>query len=184
MPRPDSRIALLLLAWWWMQAVHELGHVLAAVGLDRHVSGVDWLPWGLSFTQIESLPAPAPVVWAGLLCGAALPMFIWGLVRWRWPGQAHWWRFFAGFCLSANGAYALGGSLSPMGDVGDLLALGVPAWQPGVLGTLLLIGGLALWHGQGPRFASVTPAQSRRLWLLAAATAGLMVLLHPVIAPR
>ncbi len=179
-----TMLAVLLLCWWWMQAVHELGHVLAAVALKRSVVGVDWLPWGLSYTQIEPVPSPAAVTWAGMICGAMLPVGVWILVRWSWPSQEHWWRFFAGFCLSANGAYALGGSLAPMGDVADLLALGVPAWQPGVLGAVFLLAGLALWHGQGQCFARVTPVQTRRIWLLAGATALLMVLLHPFLAPR
>ena len=70
-----------------------------------------------------------------------------------WGGN-HWaeLRFFAGFCLIANGAYLSAGSFGRVGDAGALLDLGTPLGLMigGGLGCVVI--GLTLWHRLGPQF--------------------------------
>ena len=61
-------------------------------------------------------------------------------------------RFFAGFCLVANGVYLGVGSFEGVGDAGDLLRYGAPRWQLIAFGLVCVPPGLALWHGLGPHF--------------------------------
>jgi hypothetical protein len=61
-------------------------------------------------------------------------------------------RFFAGFCLIANGCYVGAGVLDPVGDARELLRNGAAAWQLGLYGLLTVPAGLYLWHGQGKYF--------------------------------
>jgi hypothetical protein len=61
-------------------------------------------------------------------------------------------RFFAGFCLAANGLYLAVGSLTDAGDAGDLLELGAPMWSLWLFGVAATAAGLYLWHGLGPSF--------------------------------
>jgi hypothetical protein len=61
-------------------------------------------------------------------------------------------RFFAGFCLIANGAYLGVGSFDGVGDAGDLLRHGAPVWQLWVFGLMCVPTGLWLWHGLGAHF--------------------------------
>jgi hypothetical protein len=63
-------------------------------------------------------------------------------------------RWFAGFCLIANGAYLAGGSFMPGGgeDAGVLLANGAAQWQLLAFGVPAVAAGLYLWHGLGPHF--------------------------------
>ena len=58
-------------------------------------------------------------------------------------------RFFTGFCLIANGAYLVFGTPGRIGDCGDLLRVGTPAWQLFVGGSVALAAGLACWHRLG-----------------------------------
>ena len=61
-------------------------------------------------------------------------------------------RFFAGFCLVANGIYIGVGSFDRIGDCGDLLRHSAPIWHLWVFGALAAPAGLWLWHRQGPHF--------------------------------
>jgi hypothetical protein len=63
--------------------------------------------------------------------------------------------FFAGFCLIANGAYLAIGLLDGIGDAGDLVANGAPAWSLIAFGAVTIPAGLWLWHGLGPRLGFV-----------------------------
>jgi len=76
-------------------------------------------------------------------------------------------RFFAGFCLIANGAYIGFGSFEGVGDAGDLLRLGI---LPPILwgfGLLTIPTGFLVWHGAGagfgfgPHAKTLDPAASR-----------------------
>ena len=66
-------------------------------------------------------------------------------------------RFFAGFCLIANGAYLGVGSVLGSGDCGELLRQGSPVWVLRVFGAVAVPMGFWLWSGQGPNFGSGTP---------------------------
>ena len=61
-------------------------------------------------------------------------------------------RFFAGFCLVANGLYIAIGTLDRVGDSGELLRHGTGAWQLWLFGAVTAPLGLWLWHRQGVHF--------------------------------
>ena len=71
------------------------------------------------------------------------------LLRARWTYLV---RFFAGFCLVANGVYLSVGSFEGLGDAGDLLRHGAPRWALLAFGLACVPCGLFLWHGLGPHF--------------------------------
>ena len=139
-------------SWLAMQAVHECGHVLAAVATGGEIQKVVLHPLALSRTDVTPNPHPLMVVWAGPVFGSVVPLGAWALVRCLcWP-HVFLWRFFAGFCLVSNGVYLVGGSFARGADPGNLMRLGMP--QPvlicvGVVGALC---GFWLWHRQGHHF--------------------------------
>lgn len=135
-----------------MQAVHELGHVVAAAFTGGHVAEVVLHPATISYTRLNSNPHPLFVVWMGPLVGVGLPLAALAVTRWwELPG---WFlvQFFAGFCLVANGAYLAFGSFGRIGDAGDLLRYGTPIWLLWLFGIVTIPTGLWLWNGLGPHF--------------------------------
>jgi len=140
------------LCWLGMQVVHEVGHVAAAWATGGTVQRVVLHPLAISRTDVRPNPHPIVERASGAVIGTLLPMLAGTLHhRLRWPG-AYLTRFFAGFCLVANGAYLLAGSVARIGDAGDLLRLGMPAWPMGLFGAVTIPAGLWLWHGLGPHF--------------------------------
>jgi hypothetical protein len=148
-----TRIAsALALCWLGMQIVHEFGHVLAAWGSGEEVYRVVLHPLTISRTDTSHDRHPLLVVWGGPLVGVAFPvaaLAATGLIRPRWSYLP---RFFAGFCLIANGAYLGVGSFGDVGDAGELLRYGGPRWALVTFGLVCVPAGLLLWHGLGPRF--------------------------------
>jgi hypothetical protein len=145
-------ISTLALCWLGMQVVHEVGHVLGAWISGEEVYRVVLHPLAISRTDTSHERHPLLVIWAGPLLGVLLPvapLAAMGLIRPRWRYLP---RFFAGFCLIANGAYLGVGSFGGVGDAGDLLRYGAPRWAPIVFGLVGVPAGLSLWHGLGPRF--------------------------------
>jgi hypothetical protein len=139
-------------SWLGMQAIHECGHVLAAVVTGGRVERVVLHPLTISRTDLADNPHPLPVVWAGPAFGAAAPLLLWSAAAWaRLPG-AFVLRFFAGFCLLANGLYVGVGSFDGIGDCGEMLKHGSSPWQLWLFGALTVPLGLWLWHRQGPHF--------------------------------
>ena len=61
-------------------------------------------------------------------------------------------RFFAGFCLLANGLYIGIGSFDRVGDCGEMLRHGSALWQVWLFGAVTAPVGLWLWHRQGLHF--------------------------------
>ncbi len=144
--------ATLLGSWLGMQAVHEAGHFLAALLTGGRVSRVVLNPLAISRTDLAENPRPLAVVWAGPVVGAALPALAWALAaRLRMPG-AFVLRFFAGFCLVANGLYIGLGSFGHVGDCGEMLRHGSPPWSLWLFGAFAAPAGLWLWNGQGHHF--------------------------------
>jgi len=144
--------ATLVGSWLGMQAVHELGHVLGAWWTGGQVLRVVLHPLSISLTDLSHNPAPAVVVWAGPLVGILLPLWTWALAALvRIPG-AFVLRFFAGFCLVANGLYIGLGSFARVGDYGEMLRHGSQPWQLWLFGLLTVPVGFWLWHGQGTHF--------------------------------
>jgi hypothetical protein len=139
-------------SWLGMQAVHESGHVLGAALTGGRVARVVLHPLTISRTDLEHNPSPLLVVWAGPVFGCLLPLVLWLLVAGlRLPG-AYVFRFFAGLCLIANGAYIAGGSFAGIGDCGQMLRHGSSLWQLWLFGVVTVPAGFWLWHGQGHHF--------------------------------
>jgi hypothetical protein len=165
-------IAVTLLAsWLGMQAIHELGHVLAAKVTDGVVTNVALHPLGISRTDVAPNPHPLTVVWGGPLFGGLAPLAIWAIAAWlRWA-QAFLLRFFAGFCLVANGLYLTAGSFEGVGDCGDLLRHGAPFWQLWAFAVPAIALGFWLWNGLGPQFSGETGEPVQRSTSIALITA-------------
>lgn len=154
--------AAIYLSWLAMQAVHELGHVLAATFTGGTVARVVIHPLAISRTDLASNPAPTTVAWGGPLVGVALPLLLTGTIRLlrlrrgraeseitadrRWTAAQFLGDYFAGFCLIANGVYIGVGSFDGVGDAGDLLRHGTPRWMLLAFGLASSIGGLLVWH--------------------------------------
>ena len=135
-----------------MQAVHELGHVLGARATGGKVSRVVLSPTTISRTDVTNNSRPLIVAWAGPIIGVILPLLLWrGMQAVRRP-SAFVLRFFAGFCLIANGLYIGLGSFGRVGDCGEMLRHGSAPWQLWLFGAVAAPIGLALWHGQGSSF--------------------------------
>lgn len=142
----------LAFSWLAMQGVHELGHVVAAGLTGGEVQKVVLHPLAFSRTDVSPNPHPVLVVSAGPGVGMLLPLIAWLLARrFRWP-HVFLWRFFAGFCLVANGVYLIGGALVREADSGELIRLGVPVAVLVMVGLVAVAGGFGLWHGQGRGF--------------------------------
>lgn len=138
-------------AWLWMMIVHETGHVIFAWMTGGTVERV-WIPLaGISWTQLSTNPNPVAVAWGGFIVGSLLPVAVWGTVaalRLRIePGL----RFFASFCLLANGAYMASALGYPVGDVEDILAFGGARWPLMLAGPIAVVSGLAVLGQAGPR---------------------------------
>jgi hypothetical protein len=135
-----------------MQAVHETGHVIGALVSGGTIERVVLHPLTISRTGLSRNPHPLGVAWAGPLCGMIIPIFIWAIADYSALPGASCLRFFAGFCLIANGAYLAIGSIDQIGDAGELVRLGAPKWLLWSVGGVAMTAGLWLWHGQGKHF--------------------------------
>jgi hypothetical protein len=89
------------------------------------------------------------VAWAGPIAGALLPLAAALAVGCCNVRGAWAIKFFAGFCLLANGAYIGLGWIDRIGDAGDLLFHGAPLWTLWCFGAASAAAGLAVWHGMG-----------------------------------
>lgn len=139
--------------WLGMMALHELGHVLHGWLSGGRVERI-LLPWfGFSRTDLSLNPHPLFVALGGALWGACIPLI--GFAIPRKNVVAKWARFFAGFCLIANGVYLGAGSFDRAGDAGDLLRWGAPLWVLIVSGALAAGLGLLVWHRLGLRGTTI-----------------------------
>jgi hypothetical protein len=175
-------VSVLLLSWLLLQAVHELGHVLAAWMTGGTVQRVVLDPLTISRTDVDPNPQPLVVTWAGPLFGSLTPLAVWALLEIARARLAWLARFFAGACLLANGLYLGAGSFDAVGDAGDIIRHGSPTWTLWLFGLVTAPAGLWLWNGLGPKFGLGPKAEevSGRLVLatLAAllATCGIMLI--------
>lgn len=143
--------SLVLASWLGMQAIHEAGHVLGALAVGARVENVVLHPLTISRTDVAPHEQQLVVIWAGPLLGMALPLMLFAVAYFaRCPG-VEVLRFFAGFCLIANGAYIGLGSFARIGDCDELLRAGAPLWQLWLVGTVGIPAGLWLWNGLGKR---------------------------------
>lgn len=172
-------VSTLLGCWLGMQAMHELGHVLGAWSTGGKVQQVVLHPLTISRTDLSFNPRPLWTAWAGPLFGATAPAAMWGLAAVARMPAAFLLRFFAGFCLLANGLYIGLGSWQQIGDGGDLLRHGAAAWQLWLFGIVAAPAGLALWHGQGQHFglgAAEGRVSRRAVWGALSACLALLAL--------
>ena len=137
-------VSLLTAAWLWMQIVHELGHVFGAWLTSGTVQHVELHPLTISRTDVQGSTQP--------LVGCLLPLLAWWILVELKSSVAFLLRFFAGFCLLANGVYLAAGSFDGVGDCGDLLRHGAPIWSLWLFGLITVPPGLYLWHEQGRLF--------------------------------
>ncbi len=166
-------------SWFAMQQVHELGHCLGAWATGGRVQRVVLAPWTISRTDVKPNPHPLVVVWAGPAGGVVLPLVFWGvasLLKWSWSFVL---RFFAAFCLIANGLYIGGGSFQEIGDCGDMLRHGSSPWMLWAFGALTFLLGLALWNGMGKEFG--LGESGRRISANAARVALMVVVVIAVV---
>lgn len=139
--------------WLAMQVVHELGHVLTAAVTGGEVSKVVLHPLVISRTDLTENPHPLAVVWAGPFFGSLMPLLLFAVAHLlRVPG-VYLFRFFAGFCLVANGVYiGIGHLLADGADPYVMMESGSPRWLLILFGAVAFPAGLYLWHRQGPNF--------------------------------
>ena len=142
-------VSLVVLSWFLMMAVHELGHVGGAIVTGGTIERVVLYPLTISRTDVLPSPHPAIVVWLGPVAGSLLPLAAFAIVPYRFTVMCHVARFFAGFCLIANGAYISIGSVNQVGDCGEMLRIGTPLGAMLAFGTITVPLGLYLWHGLG-----------------------------------
>ena len=170
-------------SWLGMMAVHELGHIAHALLSGGRVAAVSLPLLGFSQTIVWPNPREHFVAWGGALWGTALPLLACAAVhlfaRGPRPSPPHrpsdplprpsdarprvpaLLRFFAGFCLIANGVYLGLGWTRHAGDAGDLLRLGTPVWVMVAFGVACFTGGLAVWHTLGRVSDFFLPARPR-----------------------
>jgi hypothetical protein len=143
---------LLPLCWLWMQVVHEAGHVVAVWATGGEITRVVLSPLTISRTDVAVDPSPLLTVWAGPLFGVLAPLAMLGVFHFTRLPLRHLVRFFAGFCLVANGAYIGIGAFAGVADAGRMLERGTPIWCLFAFGAVTLPAGLWLWHGLGRDF--------------------------------
>jgi hypothetical protein len=144
--------ATLIASWLGMQAVHELGHVAGAFATGGRVERVVLDPLSLSRTDLADNPSPLAVAWAGPLVGVLLPLTIWTFAAAIQMPLRYLARFFAGFCLVANGVYIGSGVFGGMGDTDTMLRHGSSRWPLALFGAVTVPLGFWLWHRQGGHF--------------------------------
>ncbi len=145
-------VSTLTVSWLGMQVVHEFGHVLGALMTGGSLRLVALNPFSISRTELADNPRPLVVVWAGPIVGVALPLLLWAIAKIVRLSGSFVLRFFAGFCLVANGLYIGIGSFNRIGDCGEMLRHGSQLWQLWLFGLLTAPIGVWLWHGQGRSF--------------------------------
>ena len=160
LPQAILCVSTALVCWLGMQMVHEAGHVCGAVLTRAEVTRVVLHPLTISRTDLGVNPNPLFVVWAGPVGGVLFPLLLWATLVWAKISSAFVARFFAGFCLIANGAYIAFGSFDHVGDCGEMLRHGSPVWQLWLFGVVTIPPGVWLWYGQGPQFGLGPSARS------------------------
>lgn len=151
---PQALLILFTAAFSWlaMQAVHEFGHVSGAKLSGGKIARVVLHPLTISQTQLDENPHPLIVEWMGPIVGVSFPLLMVAVATYCRSRFGHLLRFFAGFCLIANGAYIAAGSFQSLGDAGDLLHHGTPIWMLWLFGIVTIPAGLLMWNGLGKHF--------------------------------
>ncbi len=176
-------ISLLGVCWFLFMAVHELGHIVAALMTGGTISRLILHPFTISQTDLSTNPYPLIVVWTGPVVGAFLPLAVWLVskkfcVRYRENQWLQHLQFFAGFCLIANGAYIGLGSFERIGDCIQMLKHGTPIEVLWAFGIICVTAGFYVWHrlGSVSIFLAQPDPPSRLLFSTIIGTAGILIL--------
>jgi len=139
-------------SWLAMQVLHEAGHVLVARLTGAEVTKVALHPLILSRTDVAENPSTGRCLGRSP-CWFTVPLLLFALAAaFRAPG-VYLFRFFAGFCLVANGVYiGVGHFLAEGADPWVMMENGSPRWLLVMFGAVAFPLGLYLWHRQGPHF--------------------------------
>ena len=146
-PRWVLALAIVPTCWLVMMAVHELGHVVAALMVGVKVERVVLHPLSFSRTDVAANDSPRFIIWMGPMVGCLVPLLLWLAAAMLRCSFAFLLRFFAGFCLLANGAYIGLGWIESIGDAGDLVRSGESKILMTVGGIAALVAGLVMWNG-------------------------------------
>jgi hypothetical protein len=139
-------------SWLAFMVVHEFGHALTAWLTGGSVCLMILHPFQISWTSYARNPHPLLVAWGGPTLGELVPVLcLIAARRLRSPGL-YLFRFFAGFCLIANGLYLIVDSFGRGGDGGTLIHHGAAQWELILFGSITAPVGFWLWHGLGPHF--------------------------------
>jgi hypothetical protein len=144
--RTSGALVYLYGCWMGMLALHEYGHVINTIITGGKVVAVRIPLFGFSQTFVNPNPWPLFVAWGGAVLGSAIPQVACGmalLIRGRVPEPL---KFFAGFCLVANGLYIGLGWLGRGNDSADLAQMGVPWATLITFGIAATTPGLLIWH--------------------------------------
>ncbi len=145
-------VSFMAFCWLAMQAVHEAGHIAAAIITGTEIIRVVLHPLAISETEVWEPVHPLVVVWAGPIAGTAIPLVLFLVAaRLRMP-YVYLIRFFAGFCLIANGVYIGFGPTTGGADTAVMWENGTPFLVRLFFGIPAAAMGLYLWHGQGIHF--------------------------------
>ena len=161
-----SRLLIMLFlpcCWLGMQTVHECGHVAGGWIVGAQLKRVVLSPLEFSRTDFAANPQRHFTVWAGPALGVSVPLVLWCVLAQCQMHLAFLARFFADFCLIANGAYLGVGWTIRAGDAGAILLEGSPVWCLVAFGLVCVPAGLACWHGQGTHFG-IGPAPQPIAW--------------------
>ena len=145
-------VSFVSFCWLAFMALHELGHVIAGLATGGSVTKVVVHPLAISRTDVSPDPNPLATVWAGPVVGVVLPLLVWSVFRKFKIAGDYLARFFAGFCLIANGSYIGIGSFENIGDAGDMIKHGSPVWALWLFGLITVSIGFLVWHRLGPKF--------------------------------
>ena len=145
-------ISFIAFSWLAFMVAHEFGHALTAWATGGSVARMVLHPLQISWTSFSRNPHPQLVAWGGPVLGSLIPLVVLFLARGiRSPG-IFLFRFFAGFCLIANGLYLIVDAFERGGDGGTLIRHGALQWQLLLFGAAAMPIGFWLWHGLGPSF--------------------------------
>jgi hypothetical protein len=145
-------ISFVAFSWLGFMVVHEFGHIIMAWASGGSLSHVTLHPLQISWSAFSPNPHPQLVAWGGPVVGSSLPLGLLAIARaFRTPGT-YLFRFFAGFCLIANGVYMLIDVFDRGGDAATLLREGASSCQIILFGLVTVPLGFWCWHGLGPHF--------------------------------
>lgn len=129
-----------------MEAVHEFGHVFHAWLTGTQVVDVSIPLLGFSATRVGAGNYETFIVAGGPTWGVAIPVLACGLAYFFAQNVPEPLKFFAGFCLIANGLYLALGCGLPATDAGKLVRMRFSIITLVGLGIFATAAGLLIWH--------------------------------------